>query len=239
MPRTTVIISHARRFVFVKTRKTAGSSIELALRHLCDSSDVITDFGEGEVVGREIGRRGPQNTSISLQRLDVRGWWTPAHNRRRPSFYDHMPAYRIRSIAGRQMWRHYLTATIERNPWDRAVSAYFWLRHRQPERYNDAKGLTNFLHDQLERDTGWMSNWYLYTAGDEIIVDRVLRFEQLKDDLYDLWTSITDDPIVEIHRLKSGPRVDRRHYSEIMSDEDRELISDACASEIAHFGYTF
>ena len=37
-----MIISHEHKFIFLKTRKTAGTSIELALSDLCGARDIIT-----------------------------------------------------------------------------------------------------------------------------------------------------------------------------------------------------
>ena len=37
-----MIISHRHRFIFVRTEKTAGSSVEQALAEVCGPEDVIT-----------------------------------------------------------------------------------------------------------------------------------------------------------------------------------------------------
>jgi hypothetical protein len=37
-----VIVSHAHRFIFIKTRKTAGTSIEISLSRYCGEHDILT-----------------------------------------------------------------------------------------------------------------------------------------------------------------------------------------------------
>jgi hypothetical protein len=37
-----MIISHRHRFIFIKTRKTAGTSIEVYLSRFCGEEDVVT-----------------------------------------------------------------------------------------------------------------------------------------------------------------------------------------------------
>ena len=48
-----MIISHEHKFIFLKTKKTAGTAIEAALSEVCGASDVITPY-------REESERGPQ-----------------------------------------------------------------------------------------------------------------------------------------------------------------------------------
>ena len=48
-----MIISHKHRFIFIKTRKTAGTSIEIFLSQFCDKDDILTPIGEGEVLRKE------------------------------------------------------------------------------------------------------------------------------------------------------------------------------------------
>ncbi len=59
---TEMILSHKHRFIFLKTRKTAGTSIEIALSKFCDNNDIITRITEqDEVLRSKLGFRGPQN----------------------------------------------------------------------------------------------------------------------------------------------------------------------------------
>ena len=57
-----VIASHQHRFVFLKTRKTAGTSVEIALSKVCGPDDVITEISpEDEKLRQAAGGRAPQN----------------------------------------------------------------------------------------------------------------------------------------------------------------------------------
>jgi hypothetical protein len=37
-----MIVSHKYKFIFLKTKKTAGTSIEISLSRYCDEDDIIT-----------------------------------------------------------------------------------------------------------------------------------------------------------------------------------------------------
>jgi len=48
-----MIISHKHKFIFIKTRKTAGTSIEIFLSQFCGKNDTLTPIGEGESLRKE------------------------------------------------------------------------------------------------------------------------------------------------------------------------------------------
>ena len=73
-----MIASHRHRFVFVKTRKPAGTSLEIALSRHCGPEDVITPISAAdERLRRELGGTGPQNHLTD------------------PQAYNHMRARRV------------------------------------------------------------------------------------------------------------------------------------------------
>ena len=73
-----MIASHAHRFVFVKTRKTAGTSLEIALSRHCGPDDIVTRISpEDEELRAAAGGVGPQNDDTD------------------PSSYAHMGARRV------------------------------------------------------------------------------------------------------------------------------------------------
>jgi hypothetical protein len=63
-----MIISHEHKFIFLKTKKTAGTSIELAVSQLCGPDDVITPLAMADEVLRLGGRRA--------QNWQLHDWWT-------------------------------------------------------------------------------------------------------------------------------------------------------------------
>ena len=41
-----MIISHSHRYIFIKSEKTAGTSVEAALSKHCTDSDIVTPLGD-------------------------------------------------------------------------------------------------------------------------------------------------------------------------------------------------
>ena len=66
------IISHSRKFIFVKTMKTAGTSLEMALSKHCSPGDILTQLEPREErQRREVAGIGAQNYLTPLSEYPV------------------------------------------------------------------------------------------------------------------------------------------------------------------------
>ena len=150
----------------------------------------------------------------------------------RPSkrlFYNHQPAPHVRWLLGRKIWRDYFKFTIERNPFDKAVSRYWWDTRNKEVRPE----IGAFLPKCSQRR---LSNWPIYTIGNEIAVDYVIRFENLENGLQEVGERLGIGPIRMV-RAKGTHRADKRHYREVLGGPERTLIERVCRREIEAFGY--
>jgi hypothetical protein len=226
-----VILSHRHRFIFLKTRKTAGTSIEIALSRFCGPDDVITPIvEEDEALRRELGFPGPQNLEIPERRLS-RGERLRALALREPlRFYNHAPAAWIARHVDPEVWRSYFKFCFERNPYDRAISRYYWKTRERSE----PPSIARFLGRKERRR---LSNWPVYTIDGRIAVDFVGRFENLSEDLACALRRIGLPAELELPRTKTRFRRDRRPYREVLDAKTRELVERCCARELAAFDY--
>ena len=227
-----MIVSHRLRFVFVKTKKTAGTSLEIALSGLCGPEDVITPISPAdEAERRRLGYPGPQNLdrpaarASSLRRALRRG--------RGRRFRNHTPAATARALLTPDVWGRYFTFAFDRNPWDRAISMYHW-RGGEP-RFGSIGG---FLRSDAARA---FSNYDRYAIDGVVAVDRVYRYEEMEEALRDITRRLSLDAPLALprHRAKGGLGRDPRHYREILDPEEREWIAVVCAREIRLLGYEF
>ena len=228
-----MIVSHEHRFIFVKTHKTAGTSIEIALSKFLGPADVVSPVSpRDEGTRRELGYPGPRNTLVPFRKY-TRADWTRALRHLRPlRFFNHMPARRIRHYVGEEVWNDYFVFSFERNPFDKAISRYFW----RTRRFTDRPSLADYFRGEQE---ALLTDWPLYTIGGKVAVDFMGRFERLTDDLEVIRRRIgLPEPLV-LPRAKGGQRQDRRHYSEFLTPSERALIERVCARELEAFGYTY
>lgn len=98
-----MIMSFSRKFLFVKTRKTAGTSLEVFLSGFCGGEDVVTPIRPVEK------GRCPRNAD---------------------GYYNHMSAREISDRIGLQAYRSLLSFCVERNPWEKTVSHFYMVKAR-------------------------------------------------------------------------------------------------------------
>jgi hypothetical protein len=238
-----LIISHSHRFIFIKTRKTAGTSLEIALSKFLGTEDVATPISPAdEALRRELGFVGAQNHEEMVEtRRRKSGWlqaFAPRHRpiERKRLFYNHMPAAEIAERVAPEAWTGYRKVSIERNSWDLAVSLYFW---RTKARGIDQMSFADFIAKGLAYRR---SKYDTYSINGLPVTDRMLRFETLVADASALGRELglPEDlgAIVDGIKAKSGFRP-ARNYRELYDDRTREIIALQFAREIRLMGYAF
>lgn len=224
-----MIISHKHKFIFIKTRKTAGTSIEISLSRYCGPEDVLTPLWppEDEQARRRFGKRDqnwwkpvPEWSAVDVRRLLKKRKWPR-------SFWNHIPAWKVRQCVGAEIWDSYFKFCFERNPWEKTLSYYF---HKGQLDHDS-------LDDFLRRGEFKQYNYPLYSASGEVIVDRVCRFETLAEDLADVCDRIGLDFDGWLPKAKSKARGDRRPYWKILTEKQMDLIQERLAEEVELLDY--
>lgn len=230
-----MIVSHQYRYIFLKTRKTAGTSIELALSRCCGDRDTITPVSwRDELLRREVGGRPPQHYRAPYREYAVADWWRLIR-RRRPKlgFYNHMSAAEIRARIAPGVWRDYFKFCFERDPWDKVVSYYHYRFRRHPGR---APSFSEFV---LGGGAAEASDFDAYAPDGTIAMDYVGRYETLVDSLDDVRQRVGLPEPLTLPQAKAGLRRDRRPLAEVYGPRERDAVAAAFAREIAAFDYRF
>ena len=241
-----MIISHSRRFIFVKTTKTGGTSLELALSKYCGPEDIITPvLPEEEPLREKIGGKGPQNFEVPLGEANVRQQIRQLILQRKPKekFSEHLPAQKIRDRIPDAVWRDYFKFTIVRHPYDRIVSSFYFARKMIPRLKLDLYYDLDDLDQYLRYRAGDINhNWHLYTENDELLVDHVVRLERLEEDLarvskeIGLEHNLHEDMTSIVTKSNFRPKESRKQNP--LNAEQRALIDTLCTKEMALCGYT-
>ena len=217
----------------MNSQKTGGTSLELALSTICGPQDIITPLNERHESERaRIGGLGPQNFDVPIFRHRAEDLLLILRGRGRRAFWQHSLAREAKAWLAPAVWRNYYKFAVERNPWDRAVSQY-WFRMRKLEQ---PVSMLDFFRSAPQH---MMSNLNYYAINNDIEVDRLIRYENLDHELVELWDRLELHGKVVLPQANSGWRTDRRPYQEVLGREERDLIAERCSREIDLLGYEF
>ncbi|MBS0242503.1 MAG: sulfotransferase family 2 domain-containing protein [Proteobacteria bacterium] len=231
-----MILSHEHKFIYIKTYKTGSTSVEAALSAVCGPSDVLTEASEQL---RGVRQKPAQNYRIEHPAKPSRPLWKTLlgrperHYHPSVGYYEHMPAWRVRTYAGEDVWRRYFKFSFERNPWDRQVS---WYHYKTKSKTAGSK--PSFDAFNADRRRAFVENWSLYTEDNAITLDFVGRYEDLERDFAHVLAEIGLSGKVELPRANVS-RDRTGSYRDYYDDASRALVAEWYAPEIAHFGYSF
>jgi hypothetical protein len=219
-----MLVSHTRKFIFTKTTKTAGTSVESYFERYCmpeqewsprhGREEHVSDYG---VVGYRGGDREGRK------------------------FFNHMPAARIRELIGEEIWESYFKFTIVRNPFDRLVSAFYFKQgsmhgdRQVSDRSSDVERFRTWLREgggNIDRD--------VYMIGEDVCMDFFIRYESLEEGMRHVCERIgvAYEP-ESLAWLKGGYRDHSIPLPEFYDSKTREIAAEKYAFELDYFGYEF
>ena len=220
-----MLISHTHHFIYTKTIKTAGTSVEIYFEDACLSphSDVV----RGHVIEQTItdagiiGYRGPDPSG--------RQW------------YNHMAAALIRERIGTAIWDSYFKFCVIRNPFDRLVSNW-WFTMDLPHRTHYAEAsaaerraafgqwAVDHVAEIVDRDK--------YTINGEICVDYFARYERLLADIATICARVGYAYRPErLGMYKTGYRLVEQPLADYYDAATIGLVEATFGWELRHFGY--
>lgn len=215
-----MIISRGRRYIFVHIPKTGGTALTLALEARAMKDDIlISDTPKARA------RRG------RLKGLKTAG-----------RLWKHSTLADIQGLVTAEETASFFVFTLVRNPWDRAVSYYHWLREQSFA--HPAVGLAKthdfagFLAHPQTRTAFrlWPASAYLRDGSGAERVSAFIRLEHLEQDLLPLEAHLGFrlGPITRANASRRSADY-RSHYS----PDSAELLANLCGEDIARFGYRF
>ncbi len=218
-----VLVSHDREFVFLKTRKTAGTSIEMLLEPFCaPKGHVVTEATpclrtRAGIVGRRI---------------------LPAPERRFfrrffPDWRNHMAAVHVAKLLGPRRWNRYTKISSVRDPFDRMVSAFHW---HTPD-LDPARGIPDQFRDFLRGK--WPNDDVIVSVDGRMVVDHFIRFEFIREDLamvadrLGLEIDLGDLPHAKDHKARRMAKSIDAYYD----DDAIQIVRDRMAWVFDNFDY--
>jgi hypothetical protein len=242
-----MIISHKYNFVYIKTSKTASTSIEIALSSLLDKSagDIATTLSPlDQEKRRQLKFQGPINHSA----------------KRRILYFPHDS---LQTLSSKKIWpsvNDYLIISSIRNPWDRFVSEYFWNQRKRPLPSLLEIGTGKFrrklggaikgrigMYDKPFSEFIFSRKKSIFnqvSVNGDVKVNFWIKFEKLSENMRELSCLLDSkldlgESIKEIH-TKYTFRGEQDYQKLYLANPGTiEHVENLCKDEISQFGYKF
>jgi len=218
------MISHFHKAIFVHIPKCAGQSVEEAF---CRDIDITWDK-RAVLLLRPKGIADPKKAPKRLAHLKARDYVG----------LKYIP---------QDMYMNYLKFSIIRNPWDRIFSLYKYIGRKSGTfkdfvcnklgDIDDTRPLSFYWHPQHE---------FLSSKKGEIIVDSVIKFENMRETIEDIFTKLGFSETSLPHKNKSKDikvpgrdNAGETDYKDFYCEETRAIIQRIYTKDIKQFGYEF
>ena len=226
-----MIISHKHKFIFFRTHKTASTSIEIALSGICGQKDVITQISKADEKERvRLGITTSQNINVPLLNYSLQDFCHSFFQKKKKKYERHMSAKEVKATVSKNIWNSYFKFSIERNPYDRMVSVYYW--KGGDEKF---KTIYQFLTDSR---LTCFDSFEKYSIDKKIAVNQIYQYEDLEFFLKDLSLKICLKNPLQSPNYKAKSHTRKiRDYKKVLDDKSKEWIEERYANVIDRFGY--
>ncbi len=201
-----MLISHKYKFIFIKTKKTAGTSIEIELNKIMSETDVVTPIKPGHPDHK------PRNYVYGNKKL-----------------FNHIMIKDLEKIIPKNIYQNYFKFCVEREPVEKCLSDF--CMQKNSEYHN--KNKENLSWKEYLKIGNFPIDTEKYTDNkNNLCVDRVLKYEKLEDELYEISKILKFDFKGLKIKAKSGFR--EKIY---VSEKEKKLIYKAFLNSNKFTGY--
>jgi hypothetical protein len=208
------MILHSRRCIFIHIPKTGGTTIE-------------------NLIWPPPAERTPEHLWM--------GFTWEFGNRYQTGGLQHLLATQVRDAVGADVFAGCHKFAIVRNPFDRAVSQFAYMRARPDLRafvgMNENDPFKKYLQLIRKKTHVQWDHQHRFVEDENgaPLVDFIGRFEHFRRDVTRILDALGIGPREIGHALKGN----RSHYADYYDDESRAMLADFYARDLAVFGYDF
>ena len=207
-----MIASFSNRFIFIKTRKTGGTSAEIVLSTWCSGRDICAPLWSGDEALRKAAGGHPPVPGVRVS--------------------NHMSADEIREKFP-ELWQDAFKFTVERHPYEKVVSfAYFNIGTRRGNPMAEFRA-------EVDRviASGLYLNHPLYMSAGKRAVDEIISYDELWPRLAEIGRSRGHSLPAELPKAKAHFRRDHRPARDILKPEQKDRIARAARIEFEMMGF--
>lgn len=230
-----MLVSHKHKFIYFKTFKTAGTSVETHFEDYCLPKSFHRDASHGSsTIIKPEGIVGGRYNALS------------------PKFHEHTRPNDMKKWLGDETFNSYYKFCVVRNPYDREISAFFWaLKLANPEGMNLSYLKNMFAQrvkekleqkEDLDKDGKFHmtdSRTFLLLDG-EYIMDGIIRYEDLTGGIKQITKELKlPKKKIDLPHFKGEWRPKEATCENFYTDETRDMVKEIYQWELDHFDYKF
>ena len=206
------MISHKHKCIFIHIPRCGGSSIE----------DVIW----------------PKRRTVADLWM---GFVSRYHNKYQTGGLQHLFGKHIEVEVGHKVFSEYFKFSFVRNPWDRSVSQFHFMKRRPDLREFIGLGLNDPFKKYLDlirkkTHVQWEQQYrFITNTREELTVDFLGRFENYKQDVEFVLKKLG----LSGKAIPHANPTNHRPYPEYYDEEAIEMVNSLYKRDIELFGYTF
>ncbi|KAA3617227.1 MAG: hypothetical protein D8M58_03435 [Calditrichaeota bacterium] len=211
-----MLISHRKKFIYTKTSKTAGTSVESYFEKFCmPEGEWEFSHGREEYISATgiIGFRGTNAASKEWR--------------------NHLSAAEIKNKIGASIWDNYFKFCVVRNPFDKLLSGFFFNKEKNEDQ-DTILQFRNWL-----KNGGRVMDRDRYVIGDNICMDYFIKYENLEEGINHVCKKLElpFEPST-IPKLKTGYRKKTIPINKFYDEESIQLVKSAYSFELNYFNYS-
>ena len=205
-----VLISHKYKFIYIKNKKVAGSSVESFFGKYCIDPKKVYNYNDA--------------ISEHIDEFGILGSRTKG-TKKKDKWRNHKNAKAIRNDLGKEKFDEYLKFCVIRNPYDKMVSRYYCNQSKLSFKEFVKKNHNNNLN--------------IHSINGKSVCDYFIRYEYLEEDIKKLCNKLNIDSydLSLLPKHKSTQRKNKNHWREDYDDETKEIVYNKHKKEFELFGY--